>query len=304
MKKIAILGATGHIAKSLINIFCKESGYELFLFSRNPEKVETFMKDYSKSYHNCLINWFDVYDYDVIINGIGIGNPAKIDGSVFSLTEEYDNLILTYLRSHPKTLYVNLSSGAVYGGEWRLPVSESSYVTLNMNNVIDKEFYGIAKLYSEAKHRALSQFNIVDLRIFGYFSRFINLDYPYFMCDVVKCVKNKCAIETSQDNIFRDYVNPEDLFNLIEKCIVHKKINDVFDVYSLKPVSKLEILAHFIDEYELNYTIKNVSISATGNKTNYYSNNKRAEVIGYIPRYTSLETVMNEAKYLLIGDYK
>lgn len=299
MKKIAILGSTGHIAKSLINIFCKESGYELFLFSRNPEKVDEFLKNKETSYHNCLIQWIDTYDYDVIINCIGIGNPAKIDAFVFSLTEGYDNIILTYLRSHPKTLYINLSSGAVYGGEWRLPVSESSYVTLNMNNVADKDFYGIAKLYSEAKHRALKKFNIVDLRIFGYFSRFINLDYQYFMCDVIKCVKNKCAIETSPDNIFRDYVNPDDLFNLIDKCIEQRQINDVFDVYSLKPISKLEILAHFIDEYELEYIVKDVSVSATGNKTNYYSNNKKAERIGYIPRYTSMDTIIEEAKYLI-----
>lgn len=298
MTKIAILGSTGHIAKSLIDIFCQKK-YELFLFSRNPEKVDEFMKNYDKSYHNCLINWFDAYGYDVIINCIGIGNPAKIDVSVFGLTEGYDNLILTYLRSHPKTLYVNLSSGAVYGGEWRLPVNELSYVTLNMNNVIDKDFYGIAKLYSEAKHRALSQFNIVDLRIFGYFSRFIDLDYQYFMCDVIKCVKNKEPIETSPDNIYRDYVNPIDLFNLVEKCIEQKKINDVFDVYSVKPVSKLEILAHFVDEYELKYTIGDVLTSATGNKTNYFSNNKKAERIGYIPRYTSLDTIKEETKYLL-----
>lgn len=300
MKKIAILGSTGHIAKSLINIFCKESGYELFLFSRNPEKVDEFMNNYDKSYHNCLIQWFDAYDYDVIINCIGIGNPAKIDAYVFSLTEGYDNIILTYLRSHPNTLYINFSSGAVYGGEWRSPVNESSYVTLNMNNVADKDFYGIAKLYSEAKHRTLKKFNIVDLRVFGYFSRFIDLQYPYFLCDVIKCVKNNTVLETTQNIMRRDYVNPEDLFYLIEICIEQKQINDVFDVYSLDYADKTEILEYFVHEYGLKCTIGHKHISsATGSKTNYYSNNRKAEKIGYTPKYSSLDTIKEEAKYLL-----
>ncbi len=299
MTKIAILGATGHIAKSLINIFIEKNNYELFLYSRDTDKVREFINNEKKLYHNSLIHWFDVYDYDVVINCIGIGNPNKIDASIFGLTNKYDNIIIKYLSTHPKTLYINFSSGAVYGGDYRLPVSESSYVTFNMNNLNDKDFYGMTKLCSEAKHRALKSFNIVDLRVFGYFSRFINLSYPYFMCDVINCIKDKRVLETSPDNIYRDYVNPKDLFNLIEKCIEQKKINDVFDVYSLKPVSKLEILAHFIDEYELEYIIKDVSTSTTGNKTNYYSNNKRAERIGYIAKYTSLDTIMNEAKYLL-----
>lgn len=44
MKKIAILGATGHIAKNLISSFKSLENYNLFLFARSDEKLNNFLK--------------------------------------------------------------------------------------------------------------------------------------------------------------------------------------------------------------------------------------------------------------------
>lgn len=302
-KKIAILGATGHIAKSLINIFCEKDNYELFLFSRTPTKVEEFLKEYNKIHHVFHLVWFDAYDYDVVINCIGIGDPTEIKNGgirIFEITEKYDNEVIEYLKTHPDTLYINLSSGAVYGNDFEMSVNESTYSVLNINNLAIGDFYSIAKLNSEAKHRALKDFNIVDLRVFGYFSRFIDLNYQYFMNDIIKSVRNNTVIETSLDNIYRDYVNPNDLFALVEICTDRERINDVFDVYSLRPVSKFEILEYFSKDYGLEYTVTNNNfLSVTGKKSNYYSDNKKAEKIGYMPKYMSIDTIKEETGYLL-----
>jgi nucleoside-diphosphate-sugar epimerase len=106
---------------------------------------------------------------------------------------------------------------------------------------------------------------------------------------------------TGADNIVRDYIHPKDLFLLIEKCIEKKNINDVFDAYSLKPISKFEILDYFKAEYGLNYKVKDdLKISAiTGTKNNYYSNNKKAQQIGYIPKFASIDCIMHESKDIL-----
>ena len=106
---------------------------------------------------------------------------------------------------------------------------------------------------------------------------------------------------TGADNIVRDYIHPKDLFLLLEKCMEQKSINDVFDVYSLRPVSKFEILDFFATNYRLKYKVKdNLKISAiTGSKNNYYSNNKRARAIGYVPKFNSLDCIIQESNKIL-----
>ena len=75
----------------------------------------------------------------------------------------------------------------------------------------------------------------------------------------------------------------------------------MYDVYSLSPVKKSEILAFFTDKYNLEVIIKDDMkfYMATGIKNIYYSENRAAEVIGYNPKYGSLETIALESGFLL-----
>jgi nucleoside-diphosphate-sugar epimerase len=101
---------------------------------------------------------------------------------------------------------------------------------------------------------------------------------------------------TSADNIIRDYVHPKDLIDLIELCIEKKAINEVYDVYSLKPIEKFQILEYFSQYYGLQYQInKTHSVSsATGIKPHYFSANRKAESIGYKPKFSSLDCLIEE----------
>lgn len=306
-KKIAIFGATGHIAKSLINGFCGTGKFELFLFARSLDRLGEFLTSIrcSDAVLSKQFSEFDYADYDVIINCVGIGDPGKLKNagiSIFRLTETYDNIILDYLEAHPNALYINFSSGATHGTDFCMPVDEASCTKLDINHIAPSDFYGIAKINAEAKHRALVNLNVVDLRVFGYFSRFIDLETQYFMSEVISCVKHNKEFVTGNENIIRDYVHPKDILSLIEKCIAKQSLNDVFDVYSLKPVEKFEILDYFSEEYGLKYVVKdNIIIStATGIKEHYYSNNKKAEKIGYFPQFTSLDSIIEETKAILL----
>ncbi|MFH1541256.1 MAG: NAD(P)-dependent oxidoreductase [Elusimicrobiota bacterium] len=303
-KKIAILGATGHIAKGLIYNFSKTRYKNIFLFARSLTRLQYFLDEI-----NCKHKWikkkfdeFKKYDYDVIINCVGLGTPSKVKESgsdIFGLTEKFDNMILEYLVSHPATLYINFSSGAVYGSDFTVPIVDSSFSKWNINNIKESDYYGLAKLNSEAKHHALKNFNIVDLRIFGYFSRFMELDVNYLLGEIILCVKNKKVFITNEKNIIRDFIHPTDIFSLVEKCIARKKMNDAFDVYSKKPVTKFEILDFFQKHYGLRYTVKkNINVSSvTGDKNNYYSKSRKAKKIGYIPKFTSLDGIVQESNY-------
>lgn len=306
-KKIAILGSTGHIAKSIIAQFCRTNKYELFLFARSLNRLSHFLKNSPCNNNNILLKMFSEFkkaEYDVVLNCVGISDPGKLKKagiSIFSLTETFDTMILNYLKDHPKALYINFSSGAAYGTDFSAPANKSTYTKLNINKLSPSDFYGISKIHAEAKHRSLKNLNIVDLRIFSYYTRFINLEDQYFMTELIACLKNNKEFKTNAEDVIRDYVHPKDMISLIEKSIAKHSINDVFDVYSLRPTTKFEILNYFSKQYGLKYLVKkhmNIS-TATGTKIFYYSTNKKAEKIGYFPKFTSLATVIEETKAIL-----
>ena len=285
MTKVAILGATSHIAKGLIFNYVQRPDRQLYLFARSVDRVSAFLKEISAPFGVFVagIDQFGQNQYDVVINCIGFGNPAmlvKQPTAISSLTKQYDELIISYLERTPGALYINFSSGAVYE---------------------PFESYGIAKLHSEIRHRELANQNIVDLRVFGYFSRFIDLAAKYLLSEIIACLLKGEEFLTDQIDVSRDYAHPEDLCALIDKCIERQVLNEAIDVYSLKPVKKSEILDYFKEYYGLKVRQQErLSIVApTGRKENYYSINKKAgELLGYLPMYSSLDCIKKETKQI------
>lgn len=305
--KIAILGATGHIAKNVIAGLSKNANYELFLFARNRELLESFLKAEIADSNGIAIHSFETFldlNYDAVINCVGIGDPSKlkkIGGAIFKLTEEFDNLALQLIQSNPKTLYINFSSGIAYGSNFNTPADQNKTAMININNISSTDYYTISKINTEAKHRSFSKFNIVDIRVFGFFSRYIDLKMPYFLNDIVNSLKCDKAFITGSHDMVRDYIHPEDLVALIERCIYTRTINDVFDVYSLEPISKFQMLEFFKKNYGLKVEIENETVltSVTGLKSNYYSLNKKSDSIGYQPKHSSLDAITSEIKKML-----
>lgn len=304
-KRIAILGATSHIAKGLIYNFCKDKTNKLYLFARSAGRVEDFLISIKcrRSYNVKPFAEFGKDSYDVVINCVGIGDPALLKdtgASIFELTEAYDNLILNYLKKHKESIYINFSSGAVYGREFLSAVNNSSKNCINVNALDDSCYYSIAKLNSEAKHRAYQGLKIIDLRVFAYFSRFIDLKSEYLITGIINAVLGKKVFKTSKDNIVRDFIGPEDLFSLVS-CCIEKGSNEAYDVYSRKPVRKFDILRSFHAKFGLNYEISKMPAlaSVTGTKEIYYSKYRLAKELGFEPKYDSLKLLINETEAIL-----
>jgi hypothetical protein len=100
------------------------------------------------------------------------------------VTEKFDNLIIRYLEKHPGTLYINLSSGAVYGKKIEKPLEITSPSIIDINRLDSGDYYAIAKLNAEAKHRALSNFNIADIRVF-FFQPLYRFVIGFLMGDII-----------------------------------------------------------------------------------------------------------------------
>ena len=303
-KNIAIFGSTGHIGKNLISFFIKNNDFKIFLFSRDIKKIESLKMIFSDTMSFNTYDDFGKNEYDVIINCVGISNPnalKKNSRSIFDTAEFYDTMVLDYLKNFPTTLYINLSSGAVFGGEFDKPVDDSSTYKFDVNEINKGEMYSVSKMYLESKHRSLPDLNIVDLRIFGFFSRFIDVNAGFFMSELLQALKNKSEFVTDKKDFVRDYVNPKDFYDLTKNCIANKKINDVFDVYSKEIISKFQILEECFNKFDLKFKLveKIESISPTGVKKNYYSLSRKAEKINYSPQFSSLETILNESSLFL-----
>ena len=242
--------------------------------------------------------------YDVIINFVGIGDPAKaqkMGSDIFKVTEQYDDMALEYLKQHKKTKYIFLSSGAVYGGNYQAPVDKDTVATIDINNLKPTDWYGLAKLYAEAKHRLLYNLNIIDVRVFNYFSHRQDMNACFLITDIVRAIKNKEIFKTSADNIVRDFITPPDFYQLVQKIIDSDIKNTALDCYTKSPIKKNRLLSVLKKEFGLTYEVEcDLDIvNATGAKINYYSENKIAESIGYNPKNTSIEGVISELK--LIG---
>lgn len=314
---IAILGASSHIAKGLIYNFLKQGENRLFLFSRGMLRCTEFLNYISNKYYTDIFlnNYrlqgtyeeFNVYEYDVIINCIGTGTFNKMNGdftSFFTFPNEFDNLCIDYLKKNRNTLYIAFSSGAIYG-KMKAPAELFTENKIRPNKVTDQNYYMISKLYSEAKHRSYSDLNIVDLRIFSYFSRFMDSNDKYFITEIIDSIREDKEMSVVNDSFIKDYLHPDDLFQAINNCIINRtKINDVIDINSKEPISKINILKLFKKNYGLRYKIDDNFIykSASGDKGIYYSNYERCNLINYQPSYTSEDTLMNETKYILNND--
>jgi len=304
--RIAILGATSQIAQDLLLSFSRHKSYEFSLYGRNVELLEEWINivNLDKKYQiQEYSNFNNNQKYDLIINFVGIGDPAKVQemgNNIFKITEQYDEMVLEYLKCNKETKYIFLSSGAVYGGDYEKPVNENTVAMIDINNLGPTNWYTIAKLYAEAKHRSLSDLPIVDVRVFNYFSHTQDMSASFLITDIIHAIKNKEVFKTSSENIARDFITPPDFYNLIRTIIDFKPINIALDCYTKSPVLKFDLLSEFGSKFGLKYEVgKDIDIvNATGAKLNYYSVNKVAKSIGYSPKNTSLEGIIQEINLL------
>lgn len=309
--KIAILGATSQIAKDLIISFSNEKDKQLHLFARRPNDVNKWLNSVGLS-ERYLVDDFSVFgiqEFDTIINFVGVGNPsqaAAMGASIFDVTLQYDELALNYLREHPTCRYIFLSSGAAYGSNFNAPVDKETNAIVAINNLQPQDWYAVAKLHTECRHRSLPHFMIVDIRIFNYFSHTQDMNASFLMTDIVRAIRDKKVLKTFADYIVRDYIGPDDFYHLVSVVLSAPQTNSVIDCYTLSPIDKPSLLVAMKERFGLLYEIFDVTsdLNPTGTKTYYYSLNHKAANLGYIPSLSALESVTLEMGKFFCCDSK
>lgn len=290
-QRIAILGATGHVGQALFHeavnrgLVCH--GYVRDLLKASNVLPGQICKTTDLLFDN---------EYDVLINAISANDIRSF--VLFETLELWDYKMIEYAKRYPHCCCVNISSGAVYGDTYSNAADDTTSYQIQPNRISPSQYYGLVKLLCEQRHRSLSSLKLVDLRLFAFFTRYIDLSQPFFMSDVINAIKHDRPLVTTKIDFERDYIHPKDFFNLILLC-ADSGVNASFDLYSKCPVSKSRIIAALKEKYGLSVQAGLTWESKTGIKSKYYSKCRNAEKIGYIPRYTSLDVIMTEAERIL-----
>lgn len=299
---IAILGATSQIAKDLVQSFAANSRHDLVLYARRPGAVMQWLTQIN------LAQRYEVADFaaftadkhfDAILNFVGVGNPAQaaaMGATIFDVTLKYDELALGYVRQHPNCRYIFLSSGAAYGSTFETPADANTKAVIDINYLQPQDWYGVAKLHAECRHRSLPHLHIVDIRVFNYFSHSQDISARFLITDVVRAIKSSETLITSSANIVRDFIGPDDFYQLVTLLLRAPVMNEVVDCYTGAPVEKVTLLSVMKNMAGLKYEITNlpIGLNATGIKQNYYSTNRFAARVGYAPTKTSMESILHE----------
>ncbi len=313
--RIAILGATSQIAKDLVQSFAANSRHDLVLFARRPEAVTQWLADVGLVGRYAVAN-FAAFNadqhFDAILNFVGVGNPAQaaaMGASIFDVTLQYDELALNYVRQHPTCRYIFLSSGAAYGASFDTPADAATRATVPINNLQPQDWYGVAKLHAECRHRSLAPLPIVDIRVFNYFSHTQDMSARFLITDIWRAIRDKTLLQTSSDYIVRDFIHPLDFRNLVNAILAAPAANAVVDACSKAPIDKPTLLAAMQEKFGLQYeTVQTgAGVNATGGKPHYYSLTTRAENFGYQPTLTSIEGILQESQQVLnqpVNEYR
>ena len=298
--RIAILGGAGHIARTLTA--CLPAAWQPTLFTSHPQSIDRTLVG------NVPILPYDAIGrdpYDVVINAAGPGDPARhraLGGAVLDIMARFDAMAIEMIERHPGAAYIHISSGAIYGTDYSRPVDDNTALCIQPNKIKPRDYYALAKLYSESRHRALAPLPIADLRVFGYFTRHIDATTGFFLGEVAACLRDRRPFETSPHDFVRDLISPGDLAQCIQCLVKGGTPNGCYDAISARPTTKFEILGRLTADLGLKVKIVGGSTAPRLSPPERISTCSSATQLGYHPSLSSLDLVLREMRALTSPD--
>ena len=128
-------------------------------------------------------------------------------------------------------------------------------------------------------------------------------EYVFLITDILGGIRGKAVLKTSADYIVRDYLGPQDMYQLISRILDNTATNTAIDCHTRAPIDKPTLLEAMKQNFGLRFEASEeaASINVTGIKPHYYSLNRKAKNFGYSPSLTSLEGVLKEMSSVLIN---
>lgn len=305
--RIAIFGANSLISLEFIDRAIKVDNFTFDFYTRKKHVMETRLQLFDNKRYQILgyERFSNATHYDVILNFIGCGDPKKLkqmQSDIIYINDYFDNKILNYLKTNQSTKYIYLSSGASHLDDFESPIVSDANSTLRYNEIRKYDHYSLAKKLSEIRHRAYSDFAIVDLRVFNYLRETEVEIENSLIGDIFACISHAKTLYTNAENIWRDYIDADLFYNAVMCILESDHINNDYDLYSCEPIDKNSLLQIMKNHFGLRYyySEEDVMSSTTGTKPRYYSLDKKISSLGYKPCYNSKELIIRKAQKTFI----
>lgn len=240
---------------------------------------------------------------DAILNFVGLGAPSRIAREslgLATLDHSVGEACMSLLRLNPRATYLYLSSGASYGSDFAEPAMDTSELPDQSHFELPKDTYGWVKRSAEVRHRSMPHYKIINLRIFGYASRNMDLEAGFLLSDLGRSLINRKPVRITRDKTIRDFINPEYFYQVVEFCLANEIPNTSIDLVSSNPLSKSELIEALVREYgiQVEWT-ETSSPSHSRPKQNYFSLSNRLRDYGFHPQESALEMVLEEFRGLV-----
>lgn len=298
-KTIRIVGASSAIAQDFLRVTNRSvSGHSFHLYSRKFE----FLDELKLSNLQVITHNFDDFktadECDVILNFIGLGSPSRVARESSRLEEldlEVDLACIRLLELNPEATYIYMSSGASYGSDFSSPAIDENELPQKSKFDLPRDTYGWVKRSTEARHRALPQYKIINIRIFGYASRNMDLDAGFLLSDLAKSLVTGNTVRISTEVAYRDFINPGFFHEDINFCLEKNIPNTSIDLTSSAPLGKGELVDALARIFGLKVKREELpSHSDSTSKRNYFSLSKRLRDFGFTNTYSAIDMVLEE----------
>lgn len=297
--RIAILGAGSYVSRAILPQLLRQSDWEALLYTRTPDQLAGWASERRLPGGRISVeasSEFGGRACDAIVNFVGAGDPRlvnRLGDAILPISAEWDERVVEALRKRPATRYIFASSGVATGDAFLSPRKPGA----PLKRLARKDFYARAKAEAEERHRALGDLPIVDLRLYAFYSADMGTELGYLVCNILRMLRARSILWTDEHDIARDYMHPEDLSSAIMAVLRASPQNAAHDLVSAGPLRKFDLLRRFQERFGLQWQVG--QSHAAANKMNYYSEDFSLSNLGFAPRFTAMEAVIEQATSFL-----
>ena len=236
-KRIFITGGTGFLGKSLIHHCRQLKENDIVILSRDPE---TRIKEFPSLWADKRITFlrgdvrnfeFPEGNFDYIFHGAATSGKIIPDDEMLSVVTDGTKRVLEFaLRNTHLSNLLYVSSGAVYGNQYNIPMKEGFFC--DPVNV-----YGVSKL--EAEKRCLdADVPCSIVRCFAFVGEYLPLDAHFAVGNFIRdCLNDQPIVIKGDGTPIRTYLYAADLARWLWRILIDGEPGQAYNVGSDREIS-------------------------------------------------------------------